>query len=267
MRKLLGLAYAFLALAACAQLDTSEVALESLNFPNPSAVNNLAAGNNNDYAISGVFTVIDLNANAAGSTLTGVDRTAYVDGDAFMLRNHSAALSVTIANQSASSLANNRFILPFSQDVTLQPRQSMWFYRNDNAGGFAPVAWSPSLVVTSTNTAPGRAFNTTFTPSATTDVEVYYSIKIQTGLTLTTGAHGQVDLACDANATPTTIVQTISNESTGTLAIGLNLQASNTLVVRYRVPRAQNCRLNTTNVVGTPVYTLVRQVEQTQDLI
>lgn len=264
MRKLLGLAYTFaIVLGACAQLDTGTVTLESLNFPNPSSVKNLAAGNNDNYNISNSFTVVDMNANASGSTITGVNGTAYVDGDAFMLRNNSAALPITLSNQNTNSLAANRFIMPFSQDVVLQPRQSMWFYKNDNAGGIVPVSWAPTLSVTTVNTSPGRSLNTTFTPSATNDIEVYYSIKVQTGLTLVAGAQGQVDLACDTNVTPTTIVQTISQESTGSLSVGVNLQASTTMVIRYRVPRGHNCRLNTTNVTGTPVYTFVRQVEQT----
>lgn len=99
--------------------------------------------------------------------------------------------------------------------------------------------------------------------STTADTEYSISVKIGTTLSLTGGAAGTVDLLCDATATPSTIVQTISSESTGALTIGLNLVASNTMVMRWRVPVSGRCRLVTTNNTGTPTFTIVRQVLQT----
>jgi hypothetical protein len=72
-----------------------------------------------------------------------------------------------------------------------------------------------------------------------------------------------VDLVCDATTTPTTIVETVQSESTGTLTVGLNLQSSNTLVLHWRVPAAHRCKLTTTNDTGTPTYSIARQVLQT----
>lgn len=91
------------------------------------------------------------------------------------------------------------------------------------------------------------------------------SVKITTTLSLSGGAAGHADLVCDVNTTPTTIVATVQSESTGTLTIGLNLQASNTLGVQWRVPAGQRCKLTTGNDVGTPTYSLVRQRLQTLD--
>lgn len=85
------------------------------------------------------------------------------------------------------------------------------------------------------------------------------SVKISTSLSLTGGSAGHVDLICDSSATPTTIVETISSESTGSLTIGLNLVSSNTLVMHWRVSAGDRCRATTTNDTGTPTFTLVRQ--------
>lgn len=123
-------------------------------------------------------------------------------------------------------------------------------------------------------TGPGALISGSSTPTMTlngaavqfstsVDTEYTASVKITTTLSLSGGAAGHVDLLCDSSSTPSTIVQTIQSESTGTLTIGLNLQSSNTLVMRVRVPVAHRCRLATTNDTGTPTYSIVRQVLQT----
>ena len=68
---------------------------------------------------------------------------------------------------------------------------------------------------------------------------------------------------CDASTTPTTIVETVQSESTGTLTVGLNLQSSNTLVLRWRVPAGHRCKLQSTNDTGTLTYSITRQSLQT----
>lgn len=88
-------------------------------------------------------------------------------------------------------------------------------------------------------------------------------MKISNVLSVTGGAAGHVDLVCDSSSSPTTIVETVSAELTGTLAIGLNLTASTTQVLRWRVPAAHYCKLSTTNDTGTPTYSVIRQVAQT----
>lgn len=98
---------------------------------------------------------------------------------------------------------------------------------------------------------------------ATHDTVYTVSIKITTTISLSGGAAGHVDLLCDTTATPTTIVETVQSESTGTLTVGLNLQTSNTLPLQWRVPAGQRCRLVSTNDTGTPTYLITRQVLQT----
>lgn len=247
-------------------LDTGSVEQKALNLPNATTPLSLAAGNVNNFSTFGGFTVLDLIPNASGSTLTGIDNTKYVDGDMIIVRNHSATVSLPMPNESTLSIARNRFYWTGAANKTLAPRQAITIEWNNNVGGWAAVNDIPATSMASSptvNTSPGRTLNTTFTPSATNDVEVTYSVSIATSITLTAGSAGHVDLACDTSSPPTTIVATVSQSSTGTLTLGLNLNASNTLVIRYRVPRNQNCRINTVNDVGTPTYNLVRQVEQT----
>lgn len=233
-----------------------------LNLPNPHSPFNLAAGNNNNYNLDGSYTVVDLVANASGSTITGLNRLQHLDGDSVILRNHSASLPITLSNEDTNSTAGNRFIFPGALSIVLQPRESLWVARNLNADGYVPIYYFRATSATSKNTAPGRSFNTTYKPSATQDVLLTYSVRIQTGLTLAAGAAGRVDLMCDNNTTPTTVVATVQQGSTGTLTIGLNLQSSNTLVIHYRAMRNENCRMVTTNETGTATFTLVAQVEQ-----
>lgn len=124
-------------------------------------------------------------------------------------------------------------------------------------------AVGPGALVTSSST-PTLALNGSAVQFDTShDTEYTASVKIATTLSLSGGSAGHVDLVCDASTTPTTIVETVSSESTGTLTIGLNLASSNTLVLRYRVPAAHRCKLTTTNDTGTPTITIVRQVLQT----
>jgi hypothetical protein len=126
----------------------------------------------------------------------------------------------------------------------------------------ATGATGPGALVTSTSTPSFTLNGAGIQPDATHDVLLSFSVKIATTLSLTTGTAGHVDLLCDSASTPTTVVETVSGESTGTLTVGLNLVASNTLVLHYRVPAAHYCRLVTANDTGTPTFTLSRQVKQ-----
>ncbi len=124
-------------------------------------------------------------------------------------------------------------------------------------------ATGPGALVTASST-PTLALNGSAVQfDASHDTEYVASVKIATTLSLSGGAAGHVDLVCDASATPTTIVETVSGESTGTLTVGLNLVTSATQVLRYRVPAGHRCKLTTTNDTGTPTITIVRQVLQT----
>lgn len=139
------------------------------------------------------------------------------------------------------------------------------------AQGSSTGQWS---VVSANVPSAGQLVSSTSTPSLTLngsaaqfdashDTEYTVTVKIATTLSLTGGAAGHVDLLCDSTTTPSTVVETVSSESTGTVVVGVALTSSNTLVMRYRVPAAQRCRLTTTNDTGTPTFTLVRQVLQT----
>lgn len=127
----------------------------------------------------------------------------------------------------------------------------------------ATGATGPGALVTGQST-PSLTLNGSAVQFDTThDTEYTVTVKISTTLSLSGGAAGHVDLLCDSSSNPTTVVETISGESTGTLTVGLNLVASNTMVLRWRVPAAHRCKLTTTNDTGTPTYTLVRQLLQT----
>lgn len=119
-----------------------------------------------------------------------------------------------------------------------------------------------ALVISSS--APSLTLNGSAIQFDSTHDTIYtVSIKIATSLSLSGGSAGHVDLVCDSSASPTTIVETISSESTGTLTVGLNLVSSNTLVMHWRVPAGDRCKAVTTNDTGTPVFTIVRQRLQT----
>lgn len=121
----------------------------------------------------------------------------------------------------------------------------------------------PGSLVTSTSI-PTLALNGPAVQlSATNDTEYTATVRIANTLTLTGGSAGHVDLVCDASSSPTTVVETVGAENTGTLTIGLALTQSSTAVLRWRSPAGHYCRLTTTNDTGTPIYTLVRQYLQT----
>lgn len=89
------------------------------------------------------------------------------------------------------------------------------------------------------------------------------TVKITDAITLTAGAAGHVDLICDVNVSPATVVDTAQFELTGTLVVGANLVSSHTQSLTWRVPAGHRCKLTSTNDTGTPTYTLVRQLLQT----
>lgn len=129
------------------------------------------------------------------------------------------------------------------------------------AGSTGPAG--PGSLVVSSSTPTLSIGGSAVQFSTTADTIYTVSVKITTTLTLSGGAAGHVDLLCDSSATPSTIVATVQGESTGTLTVGLNLQASNTLVMHWRVPVSHRCRLTSTNDTGTPTYSITRQVLQT----
>lgn len=143
-------------------------------------------------------------------------------------------------------------------DVAIGSGNGQWL-----ANPAMPVP-SPSRV--SAQSTPTLTLNGSAVQFSTIKDTIYtVSVKISTVLSLTGGSAGHVDLVCDATTTPTVIVGTVSSESTGSLTIGLNLVASNTLTMSWRVPVGHRCKLPTTNDTGTPTFTLVRQLLQILD--
>lgn len=67
----------------------------------------------------------------------------------------------------------------------------------------------------------------------------------------------------DSSATPSTVVETVSAASTGTVVVGITLTTANTLVLRWRVAATHSCKIVTVNDTGVPAFTLVRQFKQT----
>jgi hypothetical protein len=115
----------------------------------------------------------------------------------------------------------------------------------------------------STTSTPGRALNTTFQPSATRPVLVMYSCRVVSSLTILGGQIGRIELRSDAASPPTTVRCRMAGGSTGTLAVGLNIQDEVEAVLVYLVPEGHNVRLVTVNETGTPTFSLVAQTEIT----
>lgn len=94
--------------------------------------------------------------------------------------------------------------------------------------------------------------------STTGDTFVSVTVKIDLTLTLLAGQSGTVHLFCDAAGTPTTEVDTAA------LAHGLGVAttASLTYTLKWWAPKNHFCKLTTTNDVGSPSFTLLRQAVQ-----
>jgi hypothetical protein len=124
-------------------------------------------------------------------------------------------------------------------------------------------ATGPGSNVTGTSAVSRTLNGAAWQSSTTKDTELVFTVKIDNTLNLSGGAGGTVHLFCDSGSSPTTEVASVAAANTGTLTIGLALTVSQTQVLRYRIPQSHFCKLTTTNEVGTPTFTLVRQLEQT----
>lgn len=108
-----------------------------------------------------------------------------------------------------------------------------------------------------------RSLNTAFTPSATNDMYVAYSVNIATTLSLTSGAAGTVSLQISPTGSTWTTIGQIANANTGSLTIGLNLAQNITGVLSGTVPTGYQAKLVTANTTGTPTFTYVTGQEST----
>lgn len=118
----------------------------------------------------------------------------------------------------------------------------------------------PSGVVSFTDTTMARTLNTTFMPSAKYAVQCAYTISIACSLSLSGGQTGSVELRCDSNATPTTLRNRVSNTSSGTLTIGLNLVNTQEVTLTCLVCPGYNVRLVSS---GTATISITAQAETT----
>lgn len=110
---------------------------------------------------------------------------------------------------------------------------------------------------------PTRALNTPFQPSLTNTVEVFYSARVVSALSLAGGQAGRIELRCDANNPPTTSRGRVAGGSTGTLAVGLNIVDTVEGQLTFKVPPGWWVSLVTVNEAGTPTYSLTSQAELT----
>jgi hypothetical protein len=76
------------------------------------------------------------------------------------------------------------------------------------------------------------------------------------------GQAGLVELRSDINATPTTVRAEGRAGSTGAVLIGVAINDDYTVVLCYMVPAGHYVRIVTTNITGTPTFTLSRQTEE-----
>jgi|SRR6476646_893024 len=112
------------------------------------------------------------------------------------------------------------------------------------------------------NSASARSFNSAFQINTAKDTIAYYSVRAVTNLTLTTGQTCKVTLEISPDgSTGWTATTATEGGLTGTLVVGLNLNAANGGAIAGFVPRGYYARLNTTGTSGAVTPTLVSQQE------
>lgn len=107
--------------------------------------------------------------------------------------------------------------------------------------------------------ASSRSLNTVYQVSSTRDSLIMYSIDISCSLTLIGGTTGTVFLEMAPTAAFTTVqeVGRFTNSNSGTLTIGLNLVQDLCTQLQGYVPAGNYIRIRTSNVTGTPSFTLI----------
>jgi len=121
---------------------------------------------------------------------------------------------------------------------------------------------------------PGSAVSGSSTPTLTlngssvqfdaTHDTIYTGIFSVSGtISLSGGYDGLVNLFCDTNSTPTTLIAGAGGAAGGTVVVGLNMTTSGYYTMTARVAAGHRCRLTTTSAVGTPTYSIINQKLQT----
>lgn len=201
-------------------------------------------------------------------TLVVLDPDDYMTNWTFGPNSQAAFAAIAIAGvyQDESDVTDNRWKANSSIGVgATGPQGNMGSTGATGApgSGGSVGATGPGALVTGSST-PSLTLNGSAAQfDSTHDTEYIATVKISTSISLTGGQAGHVDLVCDANTSPTTVVETASQESAGALTVGLSLVTSSTHVLRWRVPAGHRCKLASANDTGTPTFTLVRQLLQT----
>jgi hypothetical protein len=122
----------------------------------------------------------------------------------------------------------------------------------------ATGATGPGALVSSSGTTSFSLNGSAIQLDATHDVELTMSISFSLPLSLVAGATGTVHLFCDSSSNPATEVETVSRGNAG----GLLTTDTSTLPVVYRVKAADFCKVTSTQDVGSPTFSIVRQGKQ-----
>lgn len=126
------------------------------------------------------------------------------------------------------------------------------------------IIFSGAIISTGTAvSSPSRTLNSNFTPHATKQTLVIYTIEIACTASLTGGQAGRVRLLSDTAATPTTERCQVYNENSVSLAIALTAVNKQRAVLFYFVPAGHKVRLESTQVTGAPSISIVTQTEIT----
>lgn len=141
-------------------------------------------------------------------------------------------------------------------------------------GAYADLTGKPTIPSVSTSTptvsTSNRTLNSCFQVSTVKDAFVSYSIDVDSTVSLSGGAVGQVALTTFTDSGCTTGTSTVSKGKTGltgTLVVGLTLNNPSTLTLGGVIVRNLYAKLITTNVTGTPTFTMNTTQEVTGTLV
>jgi hypothetical protein len=126
---------------------------------------------------------------------------------------------------------------------------------------YDPPTPQPALTDTFTVTNNSRTIGTAFQPSATRPTLVSFSVRVVSGLTLSGGAAGRVELRSDSGATPSTVRARVAGGATGTVVVGISMSDTAEGTMTYLVPAGHYVLLQSVNETGTPTYSITAQYE------
>lgn len=133
----------------------------------------------------------------------------------------------------------------------------------DKGTGVGQWQESPTSLSSPTISTPTRAIGTAFQPSTVRPTLVIYSVRVVSGLTLTTGAAGRFEFRSDASNPPTTVRARVAGGATGTLVIGANTSDTAEGSLVFVVKPGDYGLIQTVSEVGTPTYSITAQLEVT----